>query len=151
MFYDPASTKASDPAQWERFMKRVQQQIHELCSNYGELFEISFDADLPQAVWPETVKTVEMARSLQPNVMFRERGIGPYGDFTTPEHWIPEDPLSKPLTMPWEAIEPLGSRWAYIPNDNYKSQEWLLLTLIDVVAKGGNFMPGVSPISPRNC
>jgi alpha-L-fucosidase len=79
--------------------------------------------------------------------MFRERGIGPYGDFTTPEHWIPEDPLKKPLAMPWEAIEQLGSQWAYQPNDTYKSKEWLLGTLIDVVAKGGNFMTGISPMA----
>jgi alpha-L-fucosidase len=86
-------------------------------------------------------------RELQPDVLLRERGIGPYGDFTTPEHYVPEDPFKKPLSMPWEAIEQLGTRWAYEPNDEYKSKEWLLNTLIDVVAKGGNFMPGVSPMA----
>ena len=49
--------------------------------------------------------------------------------------------------MPWEAIEQLGTDWAYTPNDNYKSKEWVLGTLIDVVAKGGNFMLGVSPMA----
>jgi alpha-L-fucosidase len=136
MFYDAHA--APDPQRTQRFMERVREQIRELCSNYGDLFEISFDASLPHSVWEEVVKTVKMARSLQPSVMFRERGIGPYGDFTTPEHWIPEDPLKKPLAMPWEAIEQLGSQWAYQPNDTYKSKEWLLGTLIDVVAKGGN-------------
>lgn len=145
MFYD--LKVAPDPARAQRFMERVRTQIHELCSNYGDLFEISFDASLPQAVWRELVDTVKMARSLQPDVMFRERGIGPYGDFTTPEHWVPKDPLKDPLPMPWEAIEQLGSRWAYQPNDSYKTKEWLLGTLIDVVSKGGNFMTGVSPMS----
>lgn len=143
MFY----TGKSDPQREQRFLNRVREQLRELCANYGELLEISFDAGLPRTAWPETVKIVEMARALQPSVMFRERGIGPYGDFTTPEHWVPEDPLKKPLGMPWEAIEQLGSDWAYTPNDSYKSKEWLLGTLIDVVAKGGNYMTGVSPMA----
>ena len=147
MFYDPNSTGQLDAQRWQRFMERTREQLRELCTNYGELFEISFDCSLPQSVWPETVKTVEMARTLQPSTLFRERGIGPYGDFTTPEHWVPPDPLKKPVGMPWEAIESIGTRWAYQPNDRYKSKEWLLGTLIDVVAKGGNFMPGVSPMA----
>lgn len=147
MFYDPNSTGELDAQRWQRFMDRTREQLRELCSNYGELLEISFDCSLPQSVWPETVKVVELARQLQPTAMFRERGIGPYGDFTTPEHWIPPDPMKKPVGMPWEAIESIGTRWAYQPNDEYKSKEWLLWTLIDVVAKGGNFMPGVSPMA----
>lgn len=147
MFYDPNYSKQSDPEQWQQFIDRVREQIQELCSNYGNLFEISFDANLPKDAWPDTVEILKMARKLQPSVMFRERGIGPYGDFTTPEHWIPNDPLKEPLGIPWEAIEQLGTQWAYTPNDDYKSKEWLLGTLIDVVAKGGNFMPGVSPMA----
>jgi len=48
--------------------------------------------------------------------------------------------------MAWEAIEQMTSRWGLQANDVFKSKEWLLSTLIDVVAKGGNFMPGVSPL-----
>ncbi len=147
VFYDPQYSKKSNPEHWQQFIDRLREQVHELCSNYGNLLEISFDAGLPQEAWPDTIKIVEMARDLQPNVMFRNRGIGPYGDFTTPEHWVPKDPLKKPLPMPWEAIEQLGTRWGYQPNDNYKSKEWLLATLIDVVAKGGNYMTGVSPMA----
>ena len=134
MFCDPHATEVSDADRWQRFMGRVQEQLRELSTNYGELFEISFDCSVPQIAWPELVKAVNMVRGLQPSTMFRERGIGPYGDFTTPEHWIPPDPLKKPVGMPWEAIEPIGTRWAYQPRDQYKSKEWLLATLIDAVA-----------------
>lgn len=147
MFYDPTYTRQSDPAHWQMFLDRVREQVRELCSHYGSLMELSLDGNLAEGAWPETVKIVEMVRGLQPNVLLRERGIGPYGDFTTPEHFVPDDPFKKPLAFPWEAIEQLGSRWAYQPDDEYKPREWLLQTLIDVVAKGGNFMPGVSPMA----
>jgi len=147
MFYDPHYSRTSDPEQWQQFIDRIREQIRELSSNYGDLFEISFDGNLPQGAWSETVKAIELARQQQPGVMFRERGIGPYGDFTTPEHWIPQDPFAELLGMPWEAIEQLGTQWAYTPNDSYKPKEWVLRTLIDVVAKGGNFMVGISPMA----
>jgi alpha-L-fucosidase len=79
--------------------------------------------------------------------MFRNPGIGPYGDFTKSEDLAAQDPMNNPLGKPWEAIETLGSRWAYQPNDVYKSREWLLETLIEVASRGGNFMPGVSPMA----
>ena len=147
MFYDPQYTMESDPVHWKLFLDRIRQQVHELCTNYGDLVEMSLDGNLAESAWPETVKVVKMVRELQPNVLLRERGIGPYGDFTTPEHYVPQDPFKKPFAFPWEAIEHLGTRWAYEPNDEYKPKEWLLSTLIDVVAKGGNFMPGVSPMA----
>jgi tRNA 2-thiouridine synthesizing protein E len=28
-----------------------------------------------------------MVRQLQPEALFRHRGLGPYGDYMTPEHW----------------------------------------------------------------
>jgi alpha-L-fucosidase len=147
MFYDPNYTKESDPEHWNRFLERIRQQVRELCTKYGSLVELSLDGNLAEAAWPDTVKAVKLVRQLQPDVLMRERGIGPYGDFTTPEHYVPDDPFTKPIAMPWEAIEQLGTQWAYQPNDEYKSKEWLLGTLIDVVAKGGNFMPGVSPMA----
>jgi len=48
--------------------------------------------------------------------------------------------------MPWEAITQLTRRWACQPNDVFMSKEWLLSTLVDVVAKGDNFASGRSPL-----
>ena len=92
------------------------------------------------------VDIVKMVRKLQPEILMRRRGIGPYGDYATPEHEysFPTDPSR--MDMPWQAIEHLGSRYGWQPNDTYRSKEWLLNTLIDIVAKGGNFMPSISPM-----
>jgi alpha-L-fucosidase len=147
MFYDLSYTIRSDPEGYQKAIERQTEQLRELATNYGPIDEFSFDAELPDELWPGTVKMVKMVRRLQPDALFRERGIGPYGDFTTPEHWIPEGPDDPRLTLPWEAIEPLGTRWAYQPNDTYKPKEWILRTLIDTSYKGGNFMVGVSPMA----
>jgi alpha-L-fucosidase len=146
-FYQPGYSQATDPAAWNAFMQRTTESVREICTKFGKLDILSFDQGLPKTAWPETVKIVKMVRSLQPDVLMRNRGIGPYGDFSTPEHWVPNGPFDTRVGgKPWEAIEQLTRRWAYQPNDIFKSQEWVLRTLIDVVAKGGNFMPGVSPL-----
>jgi alpha-L-fucosidase len=48
--------------------------------------------------------------------------------------------------MKWEAIEQIGTDWAWTPQEKYKPMDWILNTLIDCVSMGGNFMVGVSPM-----
>ena len=72
--------------------------------------------------------------------------VGNYGDYQTPEHWLPEGPDDPRLEKPWQAIEHYGTRWAWQPNDTYYGKEWILESLIDCASKGGNFMAGISPM-----
>ncbi|MGD1104773.1 MAG: alpha-L-fucosidase, partial [Terriglobia bacterium] len=146
-FYEAGYSRESHPQEWNRFMQRTYESVREICTQYGKFDILSFDQGLPPGARPEVVKIVKMARSLQPDVMMRNRGIGAYADYSNPEHWVPNG-LHDPRVagIAWEAIEQLTQRWAYEPNDEFKSKEWLLSTLIDVVSKGGNFMPGVSPM-----
>jgi len=143
--YDPKYSKETDPQGWKRFIARNREQLRELSTDYGELIELSFDHGFPKDAWPDMVDMVKMVRKLQPNVLMRERGLGPYGDFTTPEHWVPKGPDDPRVQMPWEAIEQWGTEWAYTPQSTYKSKQWIVTTLVDVVAKGGNLMAGVAP------
>ncbi len=146
-FYRPSYSNETAPAEWGAFIQRTTDSLREICTNYGKIDLLSLDQNLPEWAWPDTVRIVKMIRKLQPDVLLRNRGIGPYGDFLTPEHWVPTGPSDPRLGgMAWEAIEQMTSRWALQANDVFKSKEWLLSTLIDVVAKGGNFMPGVSPL-----
>lgn len=154
MFYDPSFKITDHPEALKRMLARQMGQLRELCTAYGPIQQIDFDCGWPKELWPQTVDAIKQVRRLQPNVMLRERGIGPYGDFTTPEHWMPSDGhdvktdsgmLRK--NIPWQAIEQIGTAWAYQPNDTYKPKEWLVATLVDCCAKGGNFMPGVSPMA----
>jgi len=83
-----------------------------------------------------------MVRNLQPNVIMRNRGIGAYGDYNTPERTIPEGP-GHDL---WKVIYPCGEAFSYLPNDIYKPAEWILESLIGITAKGGNFEVGFGPM-----
>ncbi len=159
-----AITRQNDPDGFHRFIQRHRQQIRELLSNYGQIDGFEFDCDprdTPrgfnvrqirdwEVYWPDIKETVKLARALQPDVLFRERGIGAYGDFTTPEGWIPTDPGATSQTKSvkvWQVIYGAGGAAAWVPNGPFRSSEWILTNLIDTVAKGGNFQVGYGPMA----
>jgi len=128
----------------ERMIARHRQQLMELLSNYGKIDMICLDMWLGVNVWPEVRETMRILRGIAPTVMFRARGIGNYGDYYTPEGFVPG---SKENTdMPWMVIYPLANTFSYDPDGTrYKGSEWVIRNLVDAVAKGGNFMVGVGP------
>ena len=75
--------------------------------------------------------------------MFRARGIGNYGDYYTPEGFVPG--AKENTNMPWMVIYPLGKHFSFQKSDHFKGSRWIVTNLIDVVAKGGNFMPAIGP------
>jgi alpha-L-fucosidase len=128
-------------AEVERMMERHRTQLVELLTNYGKIDMICLDMWLGPRVWPELRKTVMKLRQIQPDVMLRDRGIGNYGDYYTPERVIPgsQDDSDKP----WFCIYPLGSDFSYEPDAaKYKGTQWIVHSLVDTVAKGGGLMIG---------
>lgn len=104
------------------------------------------DMYLGPKVWPELRKTVIKIRELQPDVMLRDRGIGSYGDYYTPERVVPGSGAT--TDKPWFSIYPLGTDFSYEPDAaKYKGTEWIVQNLADTVAKGGGLMIGVGPSS----
>ena len=142
------------PAETRRMMARHREQLTELLTRYGKVDYLCFDMWLDADVWPQLRETVMHLRRLQPEVMFRARGIGNYGDYYTPEGFVPG---SKENTdMPWMVIYPLAGghqrwgwgheKWGYEPNAAYyENAGWIVTNLVDSVAKGGNFMVGIGP------
>lgn len=127
-----------------RMVARHRQQLEELLTNYGKIDMICLDMWLGVDVWPEIRETIKGLRNIQSDVMLRARGIGNYGDYYTPEGFVPG---SKENTdMPWMVIYPLGKSFSYDPDENrYKGGEWVIKNLVDTVAKGGNFMVAIGP------
>lgn len=143
---DEIRTAAPDPTPEEvaRMMGRHRAQLTELLSNYGRIDMLSLDMWLGPAVWPQLRQTVIDLRKLQPDVMLRARGIGNYGDYYTPEGFVPGN--KENTDIPWMVIYPLGSSFSYDPHaENYKGAAWIVRNVIDTVAKGGSFQIGVGP------
>jgi len=137
-----------DPEAYDRMVKRHRQQILELLTGYGPIDMMCLDIKLPDFCWPDVKKTIKLARKAQPDCLFRRRGIGAYGDYQTPENWIPdaEEQKDSRVTMPWMVIHTLSGQFAYDPSgEKYRGGKWILSKLIDIVAKGGNFMVSIGP------
>jgi alpha-L-fucosidase len=95
--------------------------------------------------WPQDIdmpRIAAMARKNQPGIIIVDRDVpGPYENYRTPEQQVPD----KPLPYPWETCMTMATSWSYVPGDVYKPSGQLIHLLVDIVAKGGNFLLNVGP------
>lgn len=148
------------PERWNQFKQYTYNQIEELMTGYGKLDilwldggwvrplkqqtkeSLSWNQTAPQDQDIDMGKIASMARSHQPGLIVVDRSVhGPYENYRTPEQQIPD----KPLSYPWETCMTMGSSWSYVPGDKYKSVNVLIHNLVDIVAKGGNYLLNVAP------
>lgn len=128
----------------DRMITRHRMQLEELLTRYGTIEMIDLDMWLGPEVWPQLRETMLYLRKLRPDVMYRARGIGNYGDYYTPEGFVPGN--KENTDTPWFVIYPLGGSFSYDPTaDHYKGARWIIKNLIDSAAKGGNFMAAIGP------
>jgi alpha-L-fucosidase len=130
------------PDRWERYLEYLFGQVRELLTGYGPIDVLWFDGawERPADWWrPQELK--EMIRTLQPEILVNDRLPGE-GDFTTPEQFVPPQPLSGR----WETCLTMNDSWGYVPADtDYKSARQLIHTLCETVGKGGSLLLNVSP------
>lgn len=127
-----------------RMVARHRAQLEELLTNFGKIDLLCLDMWWGADTWPELRETVRHIRALQPEVMLRCRGIGNYGDYYTPEGFVPGSPAN--TAMPWMVIYPLARSFSYDPEaKNYKGWRWIIRNLVECAAKGGGFMVGIGP------
>ncbi len=132
------------PEEERRMILRHRDQLKELLTNYGTVDMICLDIWLGPRVWPQLRETLLELRKIQPNVMFRARGVGNYGDYYTPEGFVPGSKENS--DAPWFVIYPLGGSFSYDPKpESYKGAKWIVQNMIDSASKGGNFMVGIGP------
>jgi alpha-L-fucosidase len=132
------------PEEVNRMVTRHREQLKELLTNYGKVDMVCLDMWFGPSVWPQIRQTMLELRKIQPDVMFRARGIGNYGDYYTPEGFVPGD--KENTKVPWFVIYPLGRTFSYESEaKEHKGAKWIVENVIDCAAKGGNFMVGVGP------
>lgn len=131
-------------------------QLKELLTNYGEIGVVWFDGEWIKEWTEEQGKELyNYLRNIQPNVIINNRvgkarkgfeGMNAYddaaGDFGTPEQEI----LKGTSDLDWESCMTMNDAWGYNKlDDNFKSTKMLIHNLVDIAAKGGNYLLNVGP------
>jgi alpha-L-fucosidase len=149
------------PHKWNRFVEFTHNQINELTKDYGKVDILWLDGGwvrprntVTQEVisWgapiPDFDQEINMpllakkVRKNQPSILIVDRTVhGEFENYRTPEQSIPKGKSDDP----WESCITLGDAWGYVPNDNFKSSQKIIHTLIEIVAKGGNLVLGIGP------
>ena len=104
-------------------------QVRELINNYGPIDVMFFDAFHAKPM-------AQYVHKIAPDIVVTR------GEMSTPEQKIPGG--AQP--GPWETCMTMGTQWQYKPtNETYKEGSELIKKLIEIRAKGGNFLMNVGP------
>lgn len=116
------------PTNNPELMAHNKAQVRELLTNYGTVDMLFLDGT------PDELK--HLAWQIQPDILVTR------GEMETPEQKMPNEPMPGP----WEACFTLGTQWHFKPtNEDYKSGTKLIEMLIEIRAKGGNFLLNIGP------
>lgn len=141
---NPNYDTLAQPFKWQRFTNFVHRQIEELSSGYGPFDILWLDAGQVRPPKQDIAmdRLAALARRYQPGLIVVDRTVGgKYENYRTPEQEVPD----KPLPYVWETCMTMGDQWSYKPDDRYKPTRDLIHLLVDIVAKGGNFLLNVGP------
>lgn len=123
----------------DHYEEYLRAQLKELITNYGPLGLIWFD--VPQEFDRERGQgLIDYVRSLQPDVIVNNRSGAP-GDYDTPEQRVGKYQDDRP----WETCMTICRQWSWKPNDEMKSLEECIQTLIRCAGGDGNLLLNVGP------
>lgn len=150
---DQTKSNPEFPKYYKNYLKP---QVEELLTNYGDIGVVWFDGEWIADYTTEMGKEMyDFIRGIQPNTIVNNRvdkgrngmaGLNVEGnfagDFGTPEKEVPATGIDED----WEACFTMNGSWGYKPSDtNWKSTEYLVHSLVDIVSKGGNFLLNIGP------
>ena len=136
--------KAQDGSMDEYIDKVAVPQVKEILSNYGQVDILWWDT--PTDMNKERAEKFLPILAKYPNLITNNRLGGGYnGDTETPEQFVPATGFPG---RNWETCMTMNDTWGYKSKDNnWKSPQVIIQTLIDIVSKGGNYLLNVGPTS----
>ncbi len=153
----PGGKTEKPDADMRRYTRYLHNQVGELIGNYGPLLTLWFDGEW-EAPWTHErgVKLYEHCKSLQPSILVNNRvdkgrqGMEGStsdrekfkGDYETPEQRVG---VYQP-DFPWESCITICEQWAWKPNDDMKSLQTLVHTLVQIAGGDGNLLLNVGPM-----
>ena len=138
----------------DRFVRKIQAELRELLTNYGQIRVLWFDTDGRPTMWdPQT--TYPLVHGLQPQMLINNRL-----EMSTHEEWVkqgnlrsnedyytPEQSIGAYDDLrPWETCMTLGTQWAWKPDDQLKSAADVIGILAQCAGGDGNLLLDVGPM-----
>lgn len=134
------------------FVRRMQEELREILSNYGRIDLMWFDWDGHEPLYDQP-NTYRIVKSLQSQIVINNRldlGKGDsdrkllssFADYYTPEQQLG----SYDDQHPWETCMTLGTQWAWKPNDTIKSVSEVVRILANCAGGDGNLLLNVGPM-----
>ncbi|MDF2964116.1 MAG: hypothetical protein K0S39_5851, partial [Paenibacillus sp.] len=131
--------RAGDEPDINKYYEFVRNQLEELCTKYGKIYQLFWDVNVAEH---EDPSLNEMIRELQPGILINDRGPGK-GDYSTPERHVPE---GGSFNKPTEACQALGREsWGYKEDEDYYSNKFIMQSIDKIMAMGGNYLLNVGP------
>jgi alpha-L-fucosidase len=124
--------------------EKVKPQLNELLNNYGDIGMIWFDT--PELTTEKQSQELEaLVKNIQPKCLINTRVGNDIGDFKEMgDNYIPESLQTKA----WECPATMAESWGYSILDTeeyWKSSDELIEKLVEIRAKGGNYLLNIGP------
>ena len=124
----------------DRYTEYLKNESVEIIKNYGPLLVMWYDVPMEfDSIRGQGV--IEVIRKVQPDIIVNNR-TGAKGDFDTPEQRIGGFQNNRP----WETCMTIANQWAWKPNDEVKTLEKCLHSLIRSAGGDGNLLFNVGPM-----
>lgn len=138
------------PSGYDEYMAdKAFAQVDELLTAFPDLCNIWFDVAyyIPEKY---SYRFYQRCHALQPQALISMRVGNEFGDIDCPgDNVIPVD--IDQHGKPWESVGTMNNSWGYKHYDqDWKGSSEVLLWLVDIVSKGGNYMLNIGPDGQGN-
>ena len=131
--------RPGDEPDYDKYFEFMENQVIELCTNYGELGQFFWDINVAKY---SNRAFNDRIRKLQPAMVINDRGPDNW-DYTTPERHVPEGMEFTRRTL---AVQSLGREsWGYKTDEDYYNPKFIMQSIDKILSMGGNYMLNIGP------